>query len=126
MPKRLQRVCMVGTLTSPDARTPGRPEIPHLGYDPSSFLGAVVEQTIGAPTPPLALRYMDALTEAIKRRMLSGSSVAWLPEGAVAEELAAGLVVPVGGDTWRATLTFSLFCSHDRLDKVGRQVWNAL
>ena len=109
-----------------DLDQPGRPEIPHLGYDPSSFLGAVVEQTIGAPTPPLALRYMDALTEAIKRRMLSGSSVAWLPEGAVAEEMAAGLVVPVGGDTWRATLTFSLFCSHDRLDKVGRQVWNAL
>ncbi|MGJ5620176.1 LysR family transcriptional regulator [Sulfitobacter sp. MF3-043] len=104
----------------------GRDAIPYLGYDPSSFLGAVVEQTIGARTPPLALRYMDALTEAIKRRMLSGSGVAWLPESVVAEELAAGLVTPVGGEAWQATLTLSLFCSHDRLDKIGRQVWDAL
>ena len=29
-----------------DLDQPGRPEIPHLGYDPSSFLGAVVEQTM--------------------------------------------------------------------------------
>ena len=96
-----------------------------------------IEQTIGMKLvfynrqsararPPLALRYMDALTEAIKRRMLSGSGVAWLPESVVAEELAAGLVTPVGGEAWQATLTLSLFCSHDRLDKIGRQVWDAL
>lgn len=104
----------------------GKTPIPYLGYDPTSFLGTVVDQTIGARTPPLALRYMDALTEAIKRRMLSGSGVAWLPESVVAGEIAAGLVTQVGGPDWQATLTLSLFCSLDRLDKIGRQVWDAL
>ncbi|OXT02148.1 LysR family transcriptional regulator [Notoacmeibacter marinus] len=100
--------------------------IPYLGYDPSSFLGTVVDQTIGGRTPPLTLRYMDALTEAIKRRMLSGSGIAWLPEGAVAAEMEAGEVQCVGGPDWQASLTLSLFCSYDRLDETGRKVWNAL
>ncbi|WP_171182187.1 LysR family transcriptional regulator [Ruegeria sp. HKCCD8929] len=100
--------------------------IPYLGYDPSSFLGSVVDQTIGARTPPLSLRYMDALTEAIKRRMLSGSGIAWLPESVVSKELASGNVTQIGGPDWHATLTLSLFCSLERLDKTGEQVWNAL
>ena len=107
-----------------DAR--GSAPIPYLGYDPSSFLGSVVDQTIGARTPPLRLRYMDALTEAIKRRMLAGSGVAFLPESVVREELASGVVVPVGGPAWSATLTLSLFCSLERLDATGMEVWNAL
>ena len=100
--------------------------IPYLGYDPSSFLGTVVDQTIGKRKPPLKLRYMDALTEAIKRRVLSGSGVAWLPEGAVSEEIAERRLLQVGGPEWEATLTLSVFCSLDRLDATGRRVWDAL
>jgi len=102
------------------------PELPYLGYDPASFLGTVVDQTIGKRKPRLALCYMDALTEAIKRRTLAGSGVAWLPEGAVADEIARGLLVKVGGPEWQATLSLSLFCSVDRLDRVGKAVWDAL
>ena len=108
-------------LSRPDAK-----DIPYLGYDPSSFLGTVVDQTIGNRQPPLALRYMDALTEAIKRRTLAGSGIAWLPESAVAEEIARGQLVQAGGPEWHASLTISLFCSLDRLDKTGRFLWQAL
>lgn len=108
-------------LSRPDAKN-----IPYLGYDPSSFLGTVVDQTIGTRKPPLALRYMDALTEAIKRRTLSGSGIAWLPETAVSEEIARGDLVIVGGPEWQATLTLSLFCSLGRLDKTGQIVWESL
>ncbi|MCE8522099.1 LysR family transcriptional regulator [Ruegeria pomeroyi] len=104
----------------------GRQPIPYLSYDPSSFLGTVVDQTIGNRTPPLAIRYMDALTEAIKRRVLSGSGMAWLPESVIAEELSAGRVTIIGGPDWQAPLTLSLFCSRDRLDETGQKVWNAL
>ncbi|HAT86102.1 MAG TPA: LysR family transcriptional regulator [Rhizobiales bacterium] len=100
--------------------------IPYLGYDPNSFLGSVVDQTIGGRKLPLSLRYVDALTEAIKRRMLSGSGVAWLPESVVAGELKSGEVMQIGGRDLHATLTLSLFCSLDRLDKTGQQVWNSL
>lgn len=100
--------------------------IPYLGYDPTSFLGTVVDQTIGKRKPPLTLRYMDALTESIKRRVLLGSGIAWLPESVVADEIARGELAVVGGPDWQTTLTLSLFCSLDRLDKTGRLVWEAL
>ena len=106
--------------------TPGPEPIPYLGYDPSSFLGTVVDQTIGRREPPLALRYMDALTEAIKRRTLGGGGVSWLPESAVAEEIADGRIVQIGGEAWEATLTVSLFCSPERLDRIGQIVWETL
>lgn len=101
-------------------------EIPYLSYDPASFLGTVIDQTIGTRKPRLALCYMDALAEAIKRRALAGGGIAWLPEAAVADEIARGLLVPVGGAEWQTTLTLSLFCSVDRLDRVGKAVWDAL
>ncbi|TNF59979.1 MAG: LysR family transcriptional regulator [Rhodobacteraceae bacterium] len=109
------------SLDRPDGR-----RIPYLGYDPSSFLGTVVDQTIGAREPPLALCYMDGLTEAIKRRTLDGSGVAWLPESVIAAEMAEGRILRVGGDSWAATLTLSLFCSPGRLDRTGEAVWAAL
>lgn len=101
-------------------------DIPYLGYDPDSFLGMVVEQTIGTRKPRLALCYIDALAETIKRRTLAGSGVAWLPERSVADEIERGLLVRVGDADWQATLTLSLFCSIGRLDRVGKLVWGAL
>lgn len=105
---------------------PGPAGIPYLSYDPNSFLGTVVDQTIGDRRPPLVLRYMDALAEAIKRRTLSGSGLSWLPEFAVAEEIARGKLIVAGAEEWQTSLTLSLFCSLERLDKTGHRVWEAL
>ena len=57
---------------------------------------------------------------------VTSSGVAWLPELAIAGELSRGELVLVGGDEWQTTLTISLFCSLDRLDRTGRAVWEAL
>lgn len=105
---------------------PGTDQIPYLSYDPHSLLGTIVDQTIGHRAPPLALRYMDALAEAIKRRALAGSGLAWLPELSVAEDIREGRLVIAGGEEWHTELTLSLFCSLDRLDKTGRSVWESI
>ena len=77
------------------------------------------------PDTPLDIRYMDALAEAIKRRTLLGGGVAWLPEFSIADELADGTLVRMGGASWTASLTISLFCSPDRLDEIaGRMTAN--
>jgi DNA-binding transcriptional LysR family regulator len=103
------------------ART-GR-EVPYLGYDPNTFLGTVVDQTIGNRRPALDLRYMDALAEALKRRALAGAGMAWLPEFSIRQELEDGTLVQMGGRDWTATMTISLFCSPERLDDLGRLIW---
>ena len=69
---------------------------------------------------------MDALAEAIKRRALAGSGLAWLPELSVAEDIREGRLVIAGGEEWHTELTLSLFCSLDRLDKTGRSVWESI
>jgi DNA-binding transcriptional LysR family regulator len=104
---------------------PGR-EVPYLSYDPNTFLGTVVDQTIGNRRPALSIRYMDALAEALKRRTLEGAGLAWLPEFSIARELEDGTLVRMGGRDWTATMTISLFCSPERLDDIGRLIWERL
>ncbi len=99
--------------------------VPYLSYDPDTFLGTVVDRTIAERETSLEIRYMDALAEALKRRALAGSGVAWLPEFAISRELAEGTLVRMGGPSWVATLTISLFCWPDSLGEIGRQVWEA-
>jgi DNA-binding transcriptional LysR family regulator len=103
------------------SRTP----VPYLAYDAETFLGTVVDRTIGERQNSLEIRYVDALAEALKRRTLAGSGVAWLPAFSIANELADGTLVRLGGRTWTAKLTISLLCSPERLGPVGRQIWEA-
>jgi LysR family transcriptional regulator, hypochlorite-specific transcription factor HypT len=104
---------------------PSQRAVPYLSYDPDTFLGSVVDRTIGSRDTSLDIRYMDALAEALKRQALAGSGVAWLPAFSIAEEIADGRLVRMGGPSWTARLTISLFCSPDRLDPVGRALWEA-
>lgn len=99
--------------------------VPYLSYDPETFLGTVVDRTIGDRETALDIRYMDALAESLKRRALAGGGVAWLPELSIADELADGRLVRMGGPSWAAKLTISIFCSPDRLDPVGKALWSA-
>jgi len=98
-------------------------EVPYLSYDPNTFLGTVVDQTIGNRRPALDLRYMDALAEALKRRTLAGAGMAWLPEFSIRQDLEDGTLVRLGGRDWTATMTISLFCSPERLDTLGQTIW---
>lgn len=71
----------------------------------------------------LNVRYVDGLVEAIKRRVLNGSGIGWLPYSAVQTELAAGTLEQVGPPELEAQMTLSVFCSPERLNEKGREVW---
>lgn len=109
-----------------DLSSPKGRRIPYLSYDPSSYLGTIVDQIIGNRETPLELRYMDAHAESLKRMVLLGKGVAWLSERVTAQELADGRLVRVGGPEWRTTLALTLFCASDRLDKTGQAFWEAM
>ncbi|MCK0150500.1 LysR family transcriptional regulator [Marivita sp. S6314] len=102
------------------------PTIPYLAYEPSSFLGMVVDQTIDGKSMNTEVIYVDALVEAIKRRLLAGRGFAWMPKTAIAAELEAGLVTPIGDESWIADLTISAFANTDGFDDTARQVWDLL
>ncbi len=104
---------------------PGRSgqDIPYLAYERGSYLGVVTENLIGKRAVHLDMIYMDGLVETIKRRLLAGSGIAWLPHSAIVQELTCGDVTPVGGPDWESRLTLSIYCAPGRLDPVAAQVW---
>ncbi len=108
-------------------RLPGKPEanLPYLAYERGSYLGSVVEQTIGKRKVHLDTRYMDGLVEAIKRRLLAGGGIAWMPQFAIAKELATGELVEVGQSEWETSLTLSLYSEPDKIDLTAKKVWES-
>ncbi len=104
---------------------PGTADVPapYLAYERSSFLGAVVDQTLGKQQVHLNVQYVDGLVEAIKRRVLNGVGIGWLPYSAIRAELENGVVQQVGSASQEAQMTLSVFSSPERLNDKGREVW---
>ncbi len=106
-------------------RTTG-PAIPYLAYEPSSFLGMVVDSTLEGKVLHAETIYIDGLVETVKRRVLKGSGFAWMPQTAVADELADGRLVQIGNETWTARLTIAALANPATFDPVAREVWEKL
>ena len=102
------------------------PPMPYLAYERSSFLGMVVENILERQTLNAETIYVDGLVEAIKRRLLKGSGFAWMPETAISTELANGMLVPVGDDTWCTTLTISALSNPEAFDATARKLWDLM
>ena len=100
--------------------------IPHLAYEHSSFLGMVVESTVGQKPMNTETIYVDGLVETIKRRLLKGSGFAWMPETAIAAEMADGVLVPIGDKTWSAPLTIAALANPATFNPQVMALWEML
>ncbi|MFK7877068.1 MAG: LysR family transcriptional regulator [Paracoccaceae bacterium] len=109
-----------------DLSNPAGAPIPYLAYEQSSFLGLVVENTVGQKPLPVETIYIDALVETIKRRVLQGSGFAWMPEAAIATELADGTLVAIGDHTWHARLTLAALANPASFAPQARTFWDLL
>lgn len=109
-----------------DLASKNNPPIPYLAYEQSSFLGMVVESTVGQKPMSVETIYVDALVETIKRRLLQGSGFAWMPETAISAELAEGALVPIGGQTWCASLTIAALANPSTFAPQAQQLWDSL
>jgi DNA-binding transcriptional LysR family regulator len=107
------------------SRTSG-PAMPYLAYEPSTFLGMVVDSTLEGKPLHAGTIYGDGLVETIKRRVLKGSGFAWMPETAVSDELANGSLVQIADDTWTARLTIAALANPATFDPVAQEVWKKL
>lgn len=107
------------------SRNSGAP-IPFLAYERSSFLGMVVDSTVGQRAINVETIYVDGLVETIKRRLLNGSGFAWMPETAIASELAEGALVPIGDDGWSTRLTLAALAYPASFTPQARAFWEQL
>ncbi len=109
------------TLNDPKCRN-----MPYLAYERSSFLGMVVEHAVGRKSFAPKTIYVDALVEAIKRRLMAGSGFAWMPETAIHNELEDGTLVSVGDESWVQDLTIAAYADPSQFDRTALSLWNVL
>ena len=100
--------------------------VPHLAYSNGSFMGTVVSDLLKQRNAVLSVRHMDALSEALKSFAKQGAGVAWLPECSIATDLQNGTLVHAGDESFRCTLTLSMFTATARLDETGKRIWQLL
>ena len=102
------------------------PPIPYLAYEPSTFLGMVVDSMLEGKALNAEMIYVDGLVETIKRRVLKGSGFAWMPETAVADEMAEGRLTLIGDKTWTTRLTIAALANPASFDHVAHVAWDTL
>lgn len=102
------------------------PPIPYLAYEPSTFLGMVVDSMLEGKGLNTEMIYVDGLVETIKRRVLKGSGFAWMPETAVADEMAEGRLTLIGDKTWTTRLTIAALANPASFDHVAHVAWDTL
>lgn len=97
----------------PTARKP----IAYLSYTPNAFLGRMVDVLLeNSPVAPLLDKcYETDMAEALKVMALAGHGVAFLPESAVRDDVAAGRLVRAegkGGGTLSIEMEIRLYREH--------------
>lgn len=98
---------------TPAARKP----IAYLSYTPNAFLGRMVDVLLeNSPVAPLLDKcYETDMAEALKVMALAGHGVAFLPESAVRDDVAAGRLVRAegkGGGTLSIEMEIRLYREH--------------
>ncbi|MGX9355167.1 LysR family transcriptional regulator [Roseobacteraceae bacterium S113] len=100
--------------------------IPYLAYEHASFLGMVVDSIVGKKRLNAETIYVDGLVETIKRRLLSSSGFAWMPQTAIEAELASGELVPIGDASWQTKLTIAALANPDTFSAQTQRLWELL
>lgn len=100
---------------------------PYLCYSSDSYLGRLTalilkRQNLSAR---LNFRYECSMSDVLKRGALAGSGIAWVPERAVRDELAAGRLVIISDDSHTAPLDICLFRHAEHDQRVAERIWQA-
>lgn len=101
---------------------------PSLSYASASFFGRVVDLILArAPVRPcLARQYESDMAELLKRMVLDGNGMAWLPKRSVAAELADGRLVRAGDQHWSLDLEIHLLRARGNTRPALTAIWNSL
>ncbi|MES2207753.1 MAG: LysR family transcriptional regulator [Pseudomonadota bacterium] len=98
-----------------------------VGYG-NVYFGRVVDLILSkAPyVPPFKYSYTSNLSDFIKRMVLDGYGMGWLPERLIEKELAAGELVYAGNASWMLSLDIRLYRSIHNKKLMLDNVWASL
>ncbi|AJW95001.1 LysR substrate-binding domain-containing protein [Burkholderia gladioli] len=98
---------------APRFRLPGtsKAALPLISYTETSYFGRCQALLLSrAPaTPMLRLHFESDMAEVLKKLVVEGEGLAWLPRSAIARELAAGELVPAGPAAWQLEVELRVY-----------------
>ena len=103
-------------------------EMPFLRFGDTAAISALLEPTLEQHRLKSRLRtvYENSMAGALRMRARAGDGVAWLPQSLVAPDIAAGLLVETGNETWSVPLEIRLFRNQERTNRTTRSIWSFL
>ena len=116
------------------ATADGQPpaSLPVLAYSEASGLGRIMRARMrgvfgdgdGAALPQGVMVVFTAQHAALLKTMaLEGRGVAWLPRSLIATELAAGALVPAGGEAWNVPVEIRLYRQRAEMSAAAEALW---
>jgi LysR family transcriptional regulator, hypochlorite-specific transcription factor HypT len=116
--------------SSPMYRLPGtaKQPLPHISYTETSYFGRCLALLLGrAPAAPaLLLHYESDMAEVLKKLVMEGEGVAWLPKSAIADELEAGELVPAGPPVWSLDVELRVYRDASNRNEFLNSLWQHL
>ena len=106
----------------------GGQDIPHLSFDERSGLGRILQAALAGKLSRLDLRpvFTSHVVMALRTMAIDGKGVAWLPWRLVAEDIAAGRLVPAGSPEWGVEVSIALVRPKARLSSLAEGFWSGL
>lgn len=123
----LMPVCRPNERSAPAFRLPGtanRP-LPFISYTETSYFGRclalLLEQATAAPA--LQLHYESDMAEVLKKLVMEGEGVAWLPKSSINTELESGELVPAGRSEWQLEVELRVYRDASNRSEFLENLW---
>jgi DNA-binding transcriptional LysR family regulator len=102
--------------------------MPFIAYTETSYFGRcfalLMEQSKASPA--LRLHYESDMAEVVKKLVLEGEGVAWLPKSSIAAELDAGELIAAGHSEWQLELELRVYRDLTNRSELLDTLWRHL
>ncbi|MFP3567032.1 LysR substrate-binding domain-containing protein [Paraburkholderia sp. SIMBA_030] len=120
-------VCRPNERSAPAFRLPGtanRP-LPLISYTETSYFGRCLALLLGQATaaPALQLHYESDMAEVLKKLVMEGEGVAWLPKSSISSELESGELVPAGRSEWHLEVELRVYRDASNRSEFLEKLW---
>jgi DNA-binding transcriptional LysR family regulator len=123
----LMPVCKPKSPGVPRYKLPGsaRQPLPYISYSESTYFGRCVALLLGKAghQPVLLPRFESDMADVLKRMVLEGEGIAWLPKSLIETELTGGALVAAGGAAWTMELELRVYRDNFNREDLINRLW---
>ncbi|CAD6558627.1 LysR substrate-binding domain-containing protein [Paraburkholderia metrosideri] len=116
--------------SAPEFRLPGTRQnpLPLISYSKTSYFGRCQALLLKRQkvAPSLRVHYESDMAEVLKKFVLEGEGVAWLPKSTITKELGSGELVPAGTSAWNLDVELRVYRDSSNRSDFLDTLWHHL